>query len=199
MIDGDPKMNSQRAKQKRGRGPDKRKRSYPKNRKPGCGAKPFVPTPAERAFVHAMSGLKMTHQEIAAVIGAGRGADGMTGKPISPNTLAKHFKRELEAGPSLLRAKVTGNYYRALEQGEAWATQAGLRNRFNWDAGRGGFDGTPTPEGQPELDVHVEFVVPGHKPQALPVPQWDPAPEGQKLLPPPPRRRLNELGVWVEE
>ena len=136
----EPRSRSVRmSKRKRGRGPDKRKRSYPKNRKPGCGRKPFVPTQSEKFFVHCMAGMKMTTAEICKVIGGGRGAngDGEVGKPLSPKTLYRYFKKELEAGPSLLRAKITGNFYRALEEGAPWATQFGLRNRFGWHTGTG--------------------------------------------------------------
>ena len=172
---------------KRGRGPDKRKRTYPKNRKPGCGRKSFIPTQSEKVFVHCMSGMKMTHLEIARVIGAGRGTDGMFGKPIGINTLLKHFKKELEAGPSLLRAQITGNYYRALQQGEAWATQFGLRNRFGWSTGQGvapplaalGDGDTPMPVPQ------ITFVVPGHgESEREPEPPPRPVP-GQLALPKP--------------
>jgi hypothetical protein len=134
-----------------------------------------------------MSGMKMTHLEIARVIGAGRGTDGMFGKPIGINTLLKHFKKELEAGPSLLRAQITGNYYRALQQGEAWATQFDLRNRFGWSTGQGvapplaalGDGDTPMPVPQ------ITFVVPGHgESECKPEPPPRPIP-GQLALPPP--------------
>jgi hypothetical protein len=44
-------------------------------------------------------------------------------------------KQELKAGPWLLRAKVTGWFYAAIDSGESWAVQDGdapsvqLRNR----------------------------------------------------------------------
>jgi hypothetical protein len=108
------------------------------------GGRPgFVPTLSERAFVTAMSGLKMTHDEICKVIGNGRngGVAGRSGRPIAKTTLHKYFKNELANGSALLKAKVAGRFYAALDADAPWAMQMAMRNRFNWDAGRGGFDG----------------------------------------------------------
>jgi|KBSSwiStaDraftv2_1062776.scaffolds.fasta_scaffold1131219_1 hypothetical protein len=41
-----------------------------------------------------------------------------------------------------------------------------MRNQFNWDAGRGGFDGVPQIDGSREpLVPQVVFVVPGKRPE----------------------------------
>jgi hypothetical protein len=88
----------------------------------------------------------------------------------------------------MLKARVAGKFYNALDNNEPWAIQMAMRNQFNWDAGRGGFQldpGSLTDE-RPETTVNVTFVVPGKKPWhdtlAGPVP-------GQRLLPAPPRMR----------
>jgi len=195
----EPRSRSVRmSKRKRGRGPDKRKRSYPKDRKPGCGRKPFVPTQSEKFFVHCMAGMKMTTAEICKVIGGGRGANGEVGKPLSPKTLYRYFKKELEAGPSLLRAKITGNFYRALEEGAPWATQFGLRNRFGWHTGTG-IAPPLTALGDDEREpimAQVTFVVPGFSGSKREV-EVEPRPiEGQKLLPAPEPMFKDAVGVW---
>lgn len=85
----------------------------------------------------------MTHDEICKVIGNGRngGVAGRSGRPIAKTTLHKYFKNELANGSALLKAKVAGRFYAALDADAPWAMQMAMRNRFNWDAGRGGFDG----------------------------------------------------------
>jgi hypothetical protein len=164
------------------------------------GGRPgFVPTPSERAFVTAMSGLKMTHDEICKVIGNGRngGVAGRSGRPIAKTTLHKYFKNELANGSALLKAKVAGRFYAALDADAPWAVQMATRNRFNWDAGRGGFDGAQLSDllddNGIQPTVAIEFVIPGKR-------EPDPAPiPGQRLLPPlSPQLRKNEFGVWEE-
>jgi hypothetical protein len=113
--------------------------------------------------------------------------------------LFKHFRNELANGRSMLKARVAGKFYAALDNNEAWAIQMALRNQFNWDAGRGGFDGVPPSQiegtGGGPLPVQIEFIVPAGKPAA---PEWTP-PQGPRLLPAPPNMRRNELGVWEED
>ena len=153
----------------------KRKREPLKPVKPGTrrakatethsGGHPgFVPTAAEREFVRVMSGLKMTSQEICRVLGVGRGdpTNNKTGKPIAKTTLWRHFRNELVSGHSLLRAEIAGRWRAALNNGERWAIEAGLRNKFGWDPGRyGGLIGPPD-DGDVQPTIAVEFVVPGY-------------------------------------
>ena len=99
------------------------------------GGRPaFVPTPSERRFVQAMSGLRMTAEEICKVIGSGRnsasGAE--NGKPISKSTLFKHFRNELANGRSMLKARVAGKFYNALDNDEPWAIQMAMRNPVSY-------------------------------------------------------------------
>jgi hypothetical protein len=158
-----------------------------------------VPTRQERVFVQAMAGLRMNADEICKVIGSARNSvdGGPSGKPISKSTLFKHFKNELANGRSMLKAKVAGKFYAALDNNEMWAISMGMRNQFNWDAGRGGFDGMSPSQlddaGGGPLPVQIEFIVPAGKPAA---PHWEPPP-GPRLLPAPRNMRKDELGNWV--
>jgi hypothetical protein len=72
----------------------------------------------------------------------------------------------------MLKARVAGKFYAALDDDAPWAIQMAMRNQFNWNAGRGGFhvDAAALIDGQPETKVHVEFIVPGKKPEPLPAP-----------------------------
>ena len=76
-----------------------------------------------------------------------------------------------------------------------------MRNQFNWDAGRGGFDGMP-----PQLDegggvqpvTQIEFIVPGRREEpARPgdAPPAPPYPWQKALLAPEPMQR-DAFGVW---
>jgi hypothetical protein len=86
----------------------------------------------ERQFVLACAGARMSYEEICKVIGAGRNEDG---KPIAKTTLIRNFKNELANGRAMLRSRVIGKFYQALDNNEPWAIQMGLRNQFGWDAG----------------------------------------------------------------
>jgi hypothetical protein len=120
----------------------------------------FVPTHTERRFVQAMAGLRMSADEICAVIGSGRNGED-TGKPISKATLYRHFRNELANGRAMLKARVAGKFYAALDNDAPWAIQMAMRNQFGWDNGRSGFQialdgdshGTVAP-------VTLEFVLP---------------------------------------
>jgi hypothetical protein len=112
-----------------------------------------------------MAGLRMSADEICKAIGAARnGVDGgPSGKPISKSTLFKHFKNELASGRSMLKARVAGKFYDALDNNEPWAIQMAMRNQFGWDAGRGGFhlDARALTDCAPSIQTFIEFVVPG--------------------------------------
>jgi hypothetical protein len=141
-------------------------------RRADAGVADDAPGPVRRFA----TGACMTADEICKVIGSGRyGVDGgPSGKPISKSTLFKHFRTELAGGRSMLKAKVAGRFYAALDNNEAGAIQMAMRNQFNWDAGRGGFEGVvPQIEGAGggPLPVQVEFVVPTRRePEQAPTP-----------------------------
>jgi hypothetical protein len=64
----------------------------------------------------------------------------------------------------LLKARVAGRYYAALDADAPWAIQMGMRNLFAWDAGRSGFqvnlvDGDNPGEVEKPF-VELRFVVP---------------------------------------
>ena len=80
----------------------------------------FVPTPSERRFVQAMAGLRMSTDEICKVIGSGRNCSpgSENGRPIAKTTLYRHFKNELASGRAMLKARVAGKFYNALDNDE---------------------------------------------------------------------------------
>jgi hypothetical protein len=161
----------------------------------------FVPTPSERRFVQAMAGLRMSADEICKVIGSGRnsapGAE--NGRAISKSTLFRHFKNELANGRSMLKARVAGKFYNALDNNEPWAIQMAMRNQFGWDAGRGGFEAPPQIEGAgSSLPVQIEFVLPTRRePRAdAPPAPGQPPYQWQRALPAPPELQQDAFGVW---
>lgn len=120
---------------------------------------PFAPTAEQRGFVAAMVGVKMTWDEICLLV-----VNPRTGRPISKETLQRHFMQELADGKAKLKALVGRRFMEAIEAREAWALQFALRHINGWKdsdlnvAVSGGGDGPMAGR------VTVEFVVPGHKP-----------------------------------
>jgi hypothetical protein len=169
-----------------------------KRTKRSRGHPPFVPTRQERVFVAAMAGLRMNSDAICQVIGSARNGNGdaTSGKPISKSTLFKHFRNELRNGRSLLKAKVAGKFYAALDEGREWAISMAMRNLHGFDAGRGGFQIDPAvlADGAREINTFIEFIVPGRHEEQRPGPI-----PGQRLLPAPPKMYKDELGIWRTE
>ena len=170
-----------------------------KRTKRGRGHPPFEPTRQERTFVAAMSGVRMSADQICAVIGAARNGvgDDLSGKPISKSTLFKHFRNEMRHGRSLLKAKIMGKYYAALDEGREWAIAMGMRNLHAFDIGRGGFSADPAAltDGVPQIGAEVVFIVPGYGASEVELePEQRPIPN-QRLLPPPPPRTDTGYGV----
>lgn len=64
------------------------------------GRKRYSPTPKERAKVKTMAGLGLTHDAISAVIG------------ITPPTLRKYFRHELDVGQHEANAQVAASLFR---------------------------------------------------------------------------------------
>jgi hypothetical protein len=128
----------------------------------------FVPTHTERRFVQAMAGLRMSADEICAVIGSGRNGED-TGKPISKATLYRHFRNELANGRAMLKGRVAGKFYAALDDDAPWAIQMAMRNQFGWDNGRSGFhvnlldEGGATGIQGPAPKMQIEFVMPSER------------------------------------
>jgi hypothetical protein len=88
-------------------------------------------------------------------------------RTIGKATLFKHFKPELANGRAMLKARVAGKFYHALDCNEPWAVQMAMRNQFGWDAGRGGFhvDSARLADDSGKRDTSVNvFVVPGYGP-----------------------------------
>jgi hypothetical protein len=135
------------------------KRGHKRTGRP-VGHPPFVPTPTERRFVAAMVGVRMSWREICQVIGAGRGGDpdSDSGKPISKSTLFKHFKNELANGRAMLKARIMGKYYNALDDDAPWAIRLGMQIAFGWRGRRRAFN-TEAPELE-RPPIKIVFVVP---------------------------------------
>jgi hypothetical protein len=112
------------------------------------------------------------------------------GKPISRTTLNRHFKRELEHGRAILKARIMGKFHEALENGDAWAVQMGLRCVLGWrdDAYR------PLEPVASDADREMKliFVLPTSNLRDEDRDEEGPRP-GQKLLPPPRERPMPEI------
>jgi hypothetical protein len=187
------------AEQKAAEQSEKRAPGNNKRTRRGRGRPKFVPTSSERRFVQAMAGLRMSADEICKVVGGGRARDTDSGKPISKTTLFRHFKTELASGRALLKARVAGKFYNALDEDQPWAIQMAMRNQFGWDAGRGGFHldtGALIEAGDVQPLTQIEFVVPGKPPEeGPPAPAQGPYP-WQKALPAPEPMVRDAFGVW---
>ena len=70
--------------------------------------------------MQAMAGLRMSTDEICKVIGSGRNCSpgSENGRPIAKTTLYRHFKNELASGRAMLKARVAGKFYNALDNDE---------------------------------------------------------------------------------
>jgi hypothetical protein len=123
--------------------------------KRGPGYPPFVPTDEQRRFVWAMAGLKMTHDEIAAVI-----HNPTTRASIDKNTLEKHFVAELATGKQRLKSIIGSKYMERLQAGDAWAIQFGFRHIHQWNDN----DVSVTLDGKTEMkSIKIEFVKPSNE------------------------------------
>jgi hypothetical protein len=175
----------------------KRPMSQRRARKGGQrGIPPFEPTAEQRTVVAALTGLRMSWEEIRLLV-----HNPHTGEPIAKTTFAKAFRKELREGGPKLKSLISSRYYQALAEGRDWAIRAGLKNRFGWV-----FEGQPAPspaqlaEGETP-PLQVTFVLPsGRNMDAQPVDVTpEPPPDySRKALPPPPERRRGPLG-WLEE
>jgi hypothetical protein len=69
----------------------------------------------------------------------------------------------------MLKARVAGKFYHALDCDEPWAIQMAMRNQFGWDNGRAGFhmDAAALTNDRPETSVKLVFVVPGQREQPM--------------------------------
>jgi hypothetical protein len=175
------------------------------------GQPPFVPTAAERVFVSTMAGVKMSAEEICKVIGASRGVDAVSGKAISRATLYRHFKSEMSSGRALLKTKIVAGWHRAIDEGQNWAIQFGLRTVLGLRDGAG-VPALPHEVGDEQRpSIQVTFVRPDPNdprfrddpPQLERPVRYDPAPPGQRLLPAPTDRPMQDLsirkrGSWMD-
>lgn len=70
------------------------------------GRKAFEPTEKDRAYVETMAGYGIEHNHICKLIDNPR-----TGKPISPKTLRKTFRSELDTGMVKANVRVTESLF----------------------------------------------------------------------------------------
>jgi hypothetical protein len=142
-----------------------------------------------------MAGIKMTLDEIRLLI-----INPQTNEPIAKTVLVKAFKRELTDGKARLKSIIARRFYEALERGDSWAIQLGLRTQFGW---RPDALMPPDPGDGPRSSIRVEFVAPDPKSKMFEddeparqiehTPRYDPAPPRQKLLPAPTERPMPNL------
>ena len=71
------------------------------------GRPPFEPTDEQRKNVEAMTGFGIPQEEIAALI-----ENPQTGKPITKNTLCRHFRQELDTGKAKMISVVANCLYK---------------------------------------------------------------------------------------
>lgn len=118
----------------------------------------FVPTDEQRKVVQVLSGMRMTHEEIAAVVRNPR-----TNRPIDRTTLEKAFAEELAVGRTHIKSVGAAKYYEKLVAGEQWAINFALKH-FN------GFEprettitvaeGTGSGASAEDVGIQVTFVRP---------------------------------------
>ena len=87
----------------------------------------FVPTPEQRRLVKQLAAVGIPQRDIVKKVLSRKG------KPISLETLEKHFRHELDTGELDANAAVAGSLYRqAVEQGNVNAAIFWLKTRARW-------------------------------------------------------------------
>lgn len=81
---------------------------------------PFRPTEEQRKQVETLTAFGVQQDEIAALIG------------ISPTTLRKHFRRELDVGATKANAKVAQSLFNQAIGGNVTAAIFWLKTRARW-------------------------------------------------------------------
>jgi hypothetical protein len=167
----------------------------------GGGYPRFQPSQAQRNAVRIMSGVKMAVDEIRQVV-----LNPLTGLPLTKKAMYRHFRRELEEGPPLLKQLIAEKYMAHLREGREYAVRLGLKNRYGWST-----EGAPPPpsvlgivhDEQPTM--RIEFVAPRKAPESeSPPPVIDAVPSGPadyslKAIEPPRPRRRTEFGAVYEQ
>jgi hypothetical protein len=87
----------------------------------------FEPSKQQRKFVEAMTGLKMTHDEMHPLV-----LNPRTNAPIDKKTFEKAFARELQIGKYKLKSLIGTKFMERLNLGEPWAIQFGFKHIFRW-------------------------------------------------------------------
>ena len=115
-----------------------------KNDKKKRGRPPFEPTDEQRKIVKALAALGMPYRDIGYVLG------------ISEDTVAKHFRQELDVGPVEANARV-GQFLYQQAQRNLTAAIFWAKTRMGWreksEIAHTGADGEPF---TPILNIKIE-------------------------------------------
>lgn len=96
-------------------------------KKDGRGRPLFEPTDKMREVVEELAGLGLSHEDICATF------EKTLGKSITPPTLRKHFRLQLNIGKAYARAKVSNTLFKMACSGENFqATRFYLTTQAGW-------------------------------------------------------------------
>jgi hypothetical protein len=118
---------------------------------------PFTPSAEQRQFVAAMTGMRMTWEEIRLLV-----INPRTNEPISKETLQKAFAAELADGKAKLKRVISEKFRNALDNSDPWALQWGLKYINGWrDDGVSVSVGATGDDGEKQVSsIQVSFVHP---------------------------------------
>ena len=97
------------------------------NKKHAGGMPKFVPTDEQREMVRRTTGFGLPQEYICQLIVSER-----TGKPISLETLGKHFRTELDAGKATATYKVINSLFDKAVNGDTTAAIWWTKARMGW-------------------------------------------------------------------
>jgi hypothetical protein len=95
--------------------------------RPGAGRKPFEPSDAQRELVGKVAALGYTQEQIALFI-----LNPEDDEPISVDTLAKHFRRELDIAALHANAIIGGKLFEKAKSGDMAAIAFWMKTRAGW-------------------------------------------------------------------
>ncbi|MDE3023332.1 MAG: hypothetical protein KGI54_16035 [Pseudomonadota bacterium] len=115
------------------------------------GRKPYIPTEEHRKMVQSLTGLGITEDDICKMIN-----NPQTGNPISPKTLRKHYRNELDTGNIVVNSKVAQSLYKKATGdgiGSVAAAIFWLKVRAGWKEKREELDRPSDLLNDPDPDV----------------------------------------------
>ncbi len=120
-------------------------------RNPRGGKPAFRPSSEQRHTVEALAGFGLTREQIAGVT-----INRATGRPISPTTLEKHFRSELDRGRLKANVQVAQSLFRQATGHGRGAVRAAIfwsRARMGWRGDHLRGEATPVHEVAPRVDA----------------------------------------------